>query len=194
MGSSSSSSSSASSAPTMTSVRRSSIIRDRSRSQWRARLVSDCKGIFVGVVRNVPQKYFCRGIDIRFSYRNIGEKADVVGYCFWCESDIMLKAMETHHGRAKCRKYESGIGGWESLSVWKRYERIDGGICESLPSVVLEDIKTQISLPTQAKKNVAAPKRYWSRRQTNDHGVSLLCQGVNNMGSTDYVFSRWHNM
>ena len=43
----------ASSAPTMTSVRRSSRIRDRSRSQRRARLVSDGKGMFVGVVRYV---------------------------------------------------------------------------------------------------------------------------------------------
>ena len=41
----------ASSAPTMTSVRRSSRIRDRSRPQRRARLVSDGKGMFVGVVQ-----------------------------------------------------------------------------------------------------------------------------------------------
>ena len=47
----------------MTSVRRSSRLRDRSRSQRRARLVSDGKGMFVGVVRNVQQKHFCKGID-----------------------------------------------------------------------------------------------------------------------------------
>ena len=157
----------------MTSVRRSSMIRDRSRWRRRTRLVS--------VVGNAQQRQFCKGIDIRFSYRNIGEKADVVGYCLRFESDKMLKAMETHHGRVKCRNYESGIGGWEFLSVWKLYERIGGSICESLPSVVIEDIKTQISLPTQAMKNVAAPKRYWSRRQTN-------------VVSTDYLFSCWHNM
>ena len=99
MGSSSSSSSSASSAPMMTSVRRSSMIRDRSRWQRRARLVSDGKGMFVGVVRNVQQKHFCKGIDCRFSYKNIGEKADVVGYCLWCDSDKMQKAMESKYTR-----------------------------------------------------------------------------------------------
>ena len=171
MGSLSSSSSSALSASMMTSVRRSCMIRDRSRWQRRTRLVSDCKGVFVGVVGNAQQRHFCKGID-------------VVGYCLRFESDKMLKAMETHHGRAKCRNYESGIGGWEFLSVWKLYERIGGSICESVPSVVLEDIKTQISLPTQVKKNVAAPKSYWSRRQINEVGVSLLYQAVGSMGST----------
>ena len=83
----------------MTSVRRSSRLRDRSRSQRRARLVSDGKGMLVGVGRNVQQKQFCKGIDCRFSYKNIGEKADVVGYCLWCDSDKMQKAMESTYTR-----------------------------------------------------------------------------------------------
>ena len=94
----------ASSAPTMTSVRRSSRIRDRSRSRRRARLVSDGKGMFVGVLRKVQQKHFCKGIDCRFSYKNIGEKADVVGYCLWCDSDKMQKAMECGMARARVPK------------------------------------------------------------------------------------------
>ena len=93
-----------SSAPTMTSARRSSRIRDRSRSQRRTRLVSDGKGMFVGVVRNVEQKHFCKGIDCRFSYKNIGEKADVVGYCLWCDSEKMQKAMERGVARARVPK------------------------------------------------------------------------------------------
>ena len=104
MGCSSSSSSSASSAPMMTSVRRSSMIRDRSRWQRRARLVSDGKGLFVGVGSNVQQKQFCEGIACRFSYKNIGEKADVVGYCLWCDSDKMQKAMECVFARSRVPK------------------------------------------------------------------------------------------
>ena len=56
--------------------------------------------MFAGVVGNAKQKHFCEGIDCRFSYKNIGEKADVVGYCLWCDSDKMQKAMETRHPRA----------------------------------------------------------------------------------------------
>ena len=91
---------SASSAATTTNARRSSRIRDRSRSQRPGCLVSQDKGMFAGVVGNAKQKHFCKGIDCRFSYKNIGEKADVVGYCLWCDSDKMQKAMETRHRRA----------------------------------------------------------------------------------------------
>ena len=83
----------------MTSVRRSSMIRDRSRWQRRARLVSDGKGVFVCVGRNVQQKQFCEGIACRFSYKNIGEKAYVVGYWLWCDRDKMQKAMENKYSR-----------------------------------------------------------------------------------------------
>ena len=89
----------ASSAPATTSVRRSSRIRDRFRLQRRARLVSDGKGMFVGVVRNVQQRHFCKGIYCRFSYKNIGEKGEVVGYCLWCDIDKMQKAMESKYTR-----------------------------------------------------------------------------------------------
>ena len=47
----------ASSAPTTTNARCSSRIRDRSRSQRRARLVSQGKGMFAGVVRNAKQTH-----------------------------------------------------------------------------------------------------------------------------------------
>ena len=70
----SSSSSSASSAPMMTSVRRSSMIRDRSRWQRRARLVSDGKGVFVCVGRNVQQKQFCEGIACSLATRTLDRK------------------------------------------------------------------------------------------------------------------------
>ena len=35
-------------------------------------------------------------MDCRFSYKNIGEKAEVVGYCLWCDSDKMQKTMESN--------------------------------------------------------------------------------------------------
>ena len=95
---------SASSAPTTTNARCSSRIRDRSRSQRRARLVSQGKGMFAGVVRDAKQKHFCKGMDCRFSYKNIGEKACVVGYCLWCDSDRMQKAMEDRRRRAELPK------------------------------------------------------------------------------------------
>ena len=77
-------------APTMTSVRRSSRLRDRSRSQRRARLVSQGKGMFAGVVRNAKQKNFC-------SYKNIGEKAGVVGYFVWRLHDCLWSIVPTGH-------------------------------------------------------------------------------------------------
>ena len=43
-------------------------------------------------------------MDCGFSYKNIGEKSDVVGYCLWCDRDKLQKAMETHHGRAAIPK------------------------------------------------------------------------------------------
>ena len=55
--------------------------------------------MFAGVVGNAKQKHFCEGIDCRFSYEYIGEKADVVGYCLWCDSDKMQKAMESKYTR-----------------------------------------------------------------------------------------------
>ena len=57
------------------------------------------KGMFAGVGRYAKQKHFCKGIDCRFSYKNIGEKADVVGYCLWCDSDKMQNAMEIRYRR-----------------------------------------------------------------------------------------------
>ena len=57
------------------------------------------KGMFAGVVRNVKEKHFCKGIDCRFSYEYIGEKSSVVGYCLWCERDKMQKVM----GIGSCR-------------------------------------------------------------------------------------------
>ena len=196
-----------SSAPTTTSARRSSRIRGRSRSQRCAPLVSQGKGMFVGVVRDVKQKHFCKGMDCKFSYKNIGEKADVVGYCLWCDSDKMRKAMATSHGRAALPKkgiqffydndddvfrmaltrlpvqyriywplkalglpkqfhseenmkaaladkntnrYRTFIR--ELRAVSGRDERLYNFVCESVPSDALEDIKTQISAPTQAKQ------------------------------------------
>ena len=50
--------------------------------------------MFACVVRNVKENDLCRGIDCRFSDEYIGEKVDVVGYCLWCDSEKMLKAME----------------------------------------------------------------------------------------------------
>ena len=49
--------------------------------------------------RNAEQKHSCKGIDCRFSYEYIGEKAGVVGYCVWCDSDKMVKAMENQYLR-----------------------------------------------------------------------------------------------
>ena len=95
---------STSSADTSRNVRRSSRIRDRSRSQRPGCLVSQDKGMFAGVVGNAKQKHFCKGIDCRFSYKNIGEKADVVGYCLWCDSDKMQKAMECVFARSRVPK------------------------------------------------------------------------------------------
>ena len=89
----------ASSAPTTTNAHRFSRIRDRSRSQRLDCLVSQGKGMFAGVVRNAKQKHFCEGMDCKFSYKNIGEKGDVVGYCLWCDSDKMQKAMESKYTR-----------------------------------------------------------------------------------------------
>ena len=77
---------------------------DKCASFFYAWLVSDGNGMFVGVVRNVEQKHFCKGIDCRFSYKNIGEKADVVGYCLWCDSDKMQKAMECVFARSRVPK------------------------------------------------------------------------------------------
>ena len=92
---------SASSAPTTTSERHSSRICDRTRRHRRVCLVGRGKDMFVVVLRNAKQKHFCEGIDCRFSYEYIGEKADVVGYCLWCDSDKMQKAMERHQNRVK---------------------------------------------------------------------------------------------
>ena len=58
-------------------------------------LVSLGKGMFASVVRNGKENDLCRGIDCRFSDEYIGEKADVVGYCLWCDSEQMRKAMES---------------------------------------------------------------------------------------------------
>ena len=80
-----------SSAPTTTSVCCSSRIRDRSRSQRGASRIRD---------QSRPQKHFCKGVDCKFSYKNIGEKADVVGCCLWCDSDEMQKAMENRYRRS----------------------------------------------------------------------------------------------
>ena len=43
-------------------------------------------------------------MDRRFSYKNIGEKACVVVYCLWCDSDRMQKAMEDGRRRAELSK------------------------------------------------------------------------------------------
>ena len=40
-------------------------------------------------------------MDCKFSYKNIGEKADVVGYCLWCDSDKMQKTMERPEDNGK---------------------------------------------------------------------------------------------
>ena len=86
---------SSSSASRTTNAHRSFRIRDRSRLQRCGCLVSQGKGMFAGVVRNVKENDLCRGIDCRFSDEYIGEKADAVGYCLWCDSDTMQKIMES---------------------------------------------------------------------------------------------------
>ena len=50
--------------------------------------------MFAGVVRQGKQNDVCKGIGCRFSDEYIGEKAEVVGYCVWCDSLKMQKAME----------------------------------------------------------------------------------------------------
>ena len=132
MGSSSSSSSSASSAPMMTSVRRSSMIRDRSRWQRRARLVSDGKGLFVGVGSNVQQKQFCEGIACRFSYKNIGEKAYVVGYWLWCDRDKMQKAMENKYSRETPVK--KGLQFFMTMTTMYFVWRLHDCLCSTVPT------------------------------------------------------------
>ena len=87
---------SASTVATTTNARRSSRIRDRSRSQRPGCLLSQGKGVFTGVVGSAEHKYFCKGVDCRFSHEYIGEKAVAVGYCLWCDGDKMEKAMENN--------------------------------------------------------------------------------------------------
>ena len=202
---------SASSASTATNPHRSPRIRDCSCSQRCACSVSQGKGMFVGVVRNAEQKYFCKGIDCRFSYEYIGEKADAVGYCLWCDSDRMQKTMESYYDRhvkkglqffydndddvfrmaltrlpvqyrvywplkalglprlfyreenmkaaledKNSNRYRIFIR--ELRGVFLRDERLYNFVCESVPSDALEDIKTQISAPTQASKE---DPRHW---------------------------------
>ena len=95
---------SASLAPTTTTSHFSSRLRDRCCSQRRGCLVIKGKGMFAGVVRNAEQRHLCKGIDCRFSYEYIGEKADVLGYCLWCDSDKMRKAMECVFARSRIPK------------------------------------------------------------------------------------------
>ena len=52
--------------------------------------------MFAGVVRQGKQNDVCKGIGCRFSDEYIGEKAEVVGYCLWCDSDKMQKTMESN--------------------------------------------------------------------------------------------------
>ena len=74
------------------------------------------KGMFAGVVGNVKEKHFCKGVDCRFSYENIGEKSSVVGYCFFCDRDKVRNVIGIRFCR-DCRfSYEyigeknSGVG------------------------------------------------------------------------------------
>ena len=40
------------------------------------------KGMFAGVGRYANQKHFCKGIDCRLSYKNIGENNSLSGFVF----------------------------------------------------------------------------------------------------------------
>ena len=63
--------------------------------------------MFAGVLRNAKENDLCKGIDCRFSEEYIGEKVDVVGYCFWCDGDKMRKVMG--NGLLRSRHVEKGL-------------------------------------------------------------------------------------
>ena len=65
---------STSSADTSRNVRRSSRIRDRSRSQRPGCLVSQDKGMFAGVVGNAKQKHFARESIVDLATRTLERK------------------------------------------------------------------------------------------------------------------------
>ena len=78
-----------------------------------------------GVVRNGKQNDLCKGMDCRFSDEYIREKADVVGYCVWCDSDKMQGTMESkflRNSHVKKKDYSCFMTMMTMYFVWRLHD------------------------------------------------------------------------